>query len=907
MTTYVSRLGSAIPFAGINTGAYAVKISGTQYLCIAGTLKIDLSVGRRSQASFQLYTTTGTHFNQYQPVTIFDQNGTLVFNGFVSTVKEQKPGFQKSLVHTVTCTDMHFLADKRIIAKAYTGMTIGAMVQDIVKNYLAEEGVALSAIFDGLIPGTKVYPGTNVYPNGNVGVVPSVNFSYCTVSAALDQLVTTASSAGIPYYWQIDQNKKLWFQPYTAVTNSTVVDGTWIDNKSNFAYVQRQNPKYRNIEYLTGGVNQTSQQSVKLQGDGSTTSWTLGYPLFSAPTISVIADVGFSQIQQTVGVKGSDKTGPSSQYYWQYGDPVITQDNNVPVLTSDETLYVQYVGIYPSVIQVQNTAQISAQAAIDGTSGKIEAVDTDQAVVDVHTGFIEASRLLIRYGVSGTQLQFTTMLNGNYQPGQLIQVNLPDHAINNQQMLIETVNIADTDNQNIWYTVTAVLGPYDTTWVSFFSKLLVETQPVSAITVGTTTTIAPTTFTPTQTTANFVSGTPMPKAFLTALTNASNTAASFSATLPKPVANLTPKTGLPTPNTLASFSASKLALTASFTGTAAASSGGGGNPGGGPTGSPQPPSGKMYVYQFGNDSNDSTNVNNQYLSGTNLLLYWSEIETSEGVYDWAHVESLIKPWADAGKKVILRFSTAGHYGWHPPYSHSGTPAWVFSLGVPKVVETDQSTYPKYWDTTFLSKLQAFITAMGQKYDGDSRIEYVQISTGDGGEGKVDTHAKDKTTTPAVLALWQASAIGYTDAVWRDCTFKIISFYTSAFKKTPLCWMGDNTFIGGTGKPFDEGDMVLWCTGQSNGLGTSPFTPSGNLPRLWLQNNGIGTNSAPDPKWLLTTIGCEQLAKTATTGDTLDGDMAAMLKFGAKYALIFYGDISNSSYQSTLAKYYYIHS
>ncbi len=56
----------------------------------------------------------------------------------------------------------------------------------------------------------------------------------------------------------------------------------------------------------------------------------------------------------------------------------------------------------------------------------------------------------------------------------------------NAQMLIESVQAADTiDALNIWFTVTAVLGPYDIDWVSFFSKLLQQQAPGNSINVGT--------------------------------------------------------------------------------------------------------------------------------------------------------------------------------------------------------------------------------------------------------------------------------------------------------------------------------------------------------------------------------------------------------------------------------------
>lgn len=907
MPVISSGLGSIAYYGVPSVQAYSVKINNNAVFCLAGSLKIDLSVGRRSQASFIVHTDTNTHFYQYQQVKIFDHNGILVFSGYITNPKEQRMGFQKALIHTITCTDQHFLADKRIIQKVYSNMTVGAIVQDIVTTYLASEGVTLGTagsgpsstttqIFDGLIPKTTLYPSTTLYPNGNVGVVSNTTFSYCTVAAALDSLVTEASSAGVQYYWAIDQNKRLFFQPYTASPNNLIVDGTWIDQKSNGATVQRQNVKYRNKQWLTGGVGQTPQKTETRTSDGKTTAWTMGYPLFSAPTVTV------NGTGQTVGVKGATipKGATPPAWTWAQGDPVITQEtgNGAAVIVASQTLSFTYVGQFPSIVVAENDAQIKNQAAIDGTSGIIEAVDEDKTLTDVQTAVTEASRFLGQYAVPGTILTFTTLISG-WIPGQLVTVNLPEHGLNNAQMLIETVTVTDSyDSFNMWYTVTAVIGPYDNTWVQFYAQLLATQQNATDITTG-----AQLTTTNVQTTSTSVvdahirfgltSG-PQPPTF-------SKTAAAIRFKLEV--------SGVITSASQA-FTGSGPLFSANLTASTATVGTGGGSTGGGVTisgplnvptpGSFTPGNQKMYVFKFGDTANTTTgsapgDTNSQYLMGTNLLLYWSNIEQSKGNRNWSVVENFITPWSSHNKKVILRVATAAHAGWAPPYSGQATPSWVYSEGVSKVTEADGSVYPQYWNSTFLNEWQAFITAMAAKYDGDPRIAYIQIGAGDGGEANPDTN------TGFTLAKWQA--IGYTDPVWRDTTFKIISFYTSAFKKTPLCWMGDKTYVGNSGAPYNEGNMILWCTGQSNGLGTSPFNPAGKLPRLWIQNNGIGTNSVPDPKWLLSTIGCEQLKKTAQTGDTLDQDMLAMQKYGATFALIFHGDIENSANGSTLAKYY----
>lgn len=868
MSTFISTGLGVIPFYGITTNqTYTVRVNGSPVFCIAGSLKIDLSIGRRSQASFNLHTDTNTHFYQYQQVKIYDNNGTLVFSGYISTVKEQKPGFQPSLIHTVTCTDQHFLADKRVIAKVYTGMTIGAIVQDIVTSYLSAEGVTLNQalINDGLIPSSTLYPSTTLYPNGNVGVVPTVTFAYCTIAAALDQLATTASSAGVPYYWAIDQNKRLIFQPYTGITNSNIIDGTWVDNKTNFATVQRQNPKYRNREWLTGGVGKTAQRTETFTSDGQATTWTMGYALASAPTVTV------NGTGQSVGLKGA--TG--SAFYWQQGDPAIVQDSAAAKIPASQKLVFTYVGQYPSITVTQNDAEIQAQAGRDGTSGLVEVVDDDPSLTDLPTAVTEGARFLGLYGVQGTILTLTTQVPG-YVPGQLVTVNLPWHNLSNAQMLVESVSIADSDNINIWYTITCLQGPYDNTWVSFFSQLIQQSQqqPATAVTVGSTAVLPPvsihtTTFNSAATRFRLTSG-PQPP------THTSRDAAIRF--LLRVSGNLT--------QTSQAFSATLPAATATVTATVATSSSGGGGTG----------SGKLLLYSFGDNTGaDPFNLAaNKYCAGTNILLYWTQLEpTSEGNFDWSPLETLLNHWGTHNKKCIVRVSVSGQNSssWRLPYSAQGTPNWVFNAGVQKITGGGNTIVPQYWNSTFQAKLKGFIQAMAAKYDGDARIAGFQIAVGMGGECKTDS-----TKITNKLQIMQAA--GYTDALWFTYIQFVMNTYISAFTKSQLIMASDTDVIGHT-TGYSQDTTIGYITAQNG--------------KIWIQNDGLVVNqairSSLQAAFQKIPVVSEQRnavlagSNSGASGDTMAQDLAiAKTQATSKIFLVFQQDINNGSNNSTFDQY-----
>ncbi len=206
----------------------------------------------------------------------------------------------------------------------------------------------------------------------------------------------------------------------------------------------------------------------------------MSYALSSAPAITVNGSA------KTVGLKGT----AGSQFYWAQGDAVITQDSGQGRLATSDTLQITYVGQYPVVVSANNAAQVAYEQGIDGTTGIIEEVEQDNTITSLSGGYIEASNLLTRYAQQGILFQFSTLQSG-FAQGQLITVTYAPFGFYSAQMLIESVSASDqVDGYNIWYSVTAVQGPYDQSWESFFSKLLATPQPMSNINVGVSQSVA---------------------------------------------------------------------------------------------------------------------------------------------------------------------------------------------------------------------------------------------------------------------------------------------------------------------------------------------------------------------------------------------------------------------------------
>lgn len=115
----------------------------------ANSLSIEDAIGERSMASFIVVDKAGTfHFEQGQPVEIYDDENALIYAGVIDKPVEKVLN-TAGLSHSVSCKDWHYLCDKRIMAKAYENISAVDLIQDIVDSYINIEGITVGFIEDG--------------------------------------------------------------------------------------------------------------------------------------------------------------------------------------------------------------------------------------------------------------------------------------------------------------------------------------------------------------------------------------------------------------------------------------------------------------------------------------------------------------------------------------------------------------------------------------------------------------------------------------------------------------------------------------------------------------------------------------------------------------------------------------
>lgn len=127
----------------LNGQVASVMTDGSHLFFESGSLRMDQAIGQRSGADFVIVDEAGAqHYEQGNPVVITDDvTGLRVFSGVVDDSLENQPAHTALLTHQITCVDNHYYADKRRIAYSNTNVAAGTIVQDIVTQVLASEGI----------------------------------------------------------------------------------------------------------------------------------------------------------------------------------------------------------------------------------------------------------------------------------------------------------------------------------------------------------------------------------------------------------------------------------------------------------------------------------------------------------------------------------------------------------------------------------------------------------------------------------------------------------------------------------------------------------------------------------------------------------------------------------------------
>ncbi|MDD5081786.1 MAG: hypothetical protein PHU08_00290 [Dehalococcoidales bacterium] len=419
---------------GVNPSC-VVLIDGDLPQILRGSLSIDKRIEERSTASFTLVDAAGTEsYARGQPVYIYDLEDNLIFAGFIDNPGKTRMAPGSGLLHEISCMDNHYLADKRLVIRSYANQTAGYIVNELLTDYLAGEGITAGEIQDG-------------------PTIQSAVFNYVKASEALDALKELSG-----FTWYIDENKDLYFVDRSTYTAPWQLD--WVNHRAlkGSSHLSTGNPLYRNRQYIRGGKGLTSLQTLHFTGDGVLQSFILGYPLALEPTITEDAAA------MTVGIKGIE-TG--FDYYWNKGDNSIYADTAPGVGVDVE---VQYYGQYPLITLSVDAAGQVARQAIEGGTGYVEDIVTESQHETAEAVQESASAKLTVYCQEAEKFTYQTHTSG-LAPGQLQEITYAPFGFAAHEMLIESIHIT-AEGGLVTCDVSCVTGPTMGSWAKFFSNIL---------------------------------------------------------------------------------------------------------------------------------------------------------------------------------------------------------------------------------------------------------------------------------------------------------------------------------------------------------------------------------------------------------------------------------------------------
>lgn len=394
----------------------------------------------RNTCAFDILDPAGTYVPDIgNTISIVDGATTHYAGTITGRRKNKKPG-HIAILTRVRSSDYNQYADRHRVAAVFDNAKLGDIVDTIITDYLAADGVTIAAGLAGTGP-----------------IIMRISFNRVKVSDAFNELATISG-----WSWNIGYDKVLTFAPRASIGAPVgVTDTNGVALETDPLTVEENTGQYRNSQTINAGTDLTASRTDDFVGDGTRQTFTLPFPVGEAPT-SITVDA----VAETIGIRSVD-TG--KDWYWSKGDPNITQDAGGTPLTSSNTLAVTYKGLFPIVEQAQDDAEITARKAIEGGSGIWESVESQPQIDNVDLAHDLAAGLLRRFPIPEI-VQYKTDQAG-LAAGQLQLINIPALGLNTQY-LIERVEARDMDGQFLRYSITAVSGEALGGWKQFFNKII---------------------------------------------------------------------------------------------------------------------------------------------------------------------------------------------------------------------------------------------------------------------------------------------------------------------------------------------------------------------------------------------------------------------------------------------------
>jgi hypothetical protein len=291
-------------------------------------------------------------------------------------------------------------------------------------------------------------------------------------STEMDQLAQADGDS----FWYVSEYGECYFQsryarlgafPLQTITDPANASGSLLYTPP--LKVTAASDTFRNQQIVTNVTTLITPPIEYKVADGTATSWTLGYPVYSAPIITFVTSGQYA----TVGQQGIDN---GRQIYWQPGSNSLSYDSSLPVLPDGTIFSVQYVGQSINNLIINNSASQAVQAALEGNSGVVAEIESALRATTIGMTTAQATAfangLLTRNGINNAIEVLGTTMYGGLKPGTFCPVFAPEFGVWNAQLPIIKVTTtalpAATGLPVYQYLVDATNGANQSQWQRVF-------------------------------------------------------------------------------------------------------------------------------------------------------------------------------------------------------------------------------------------------------------------------------------------------------------------------------------------------------------------------------------------------------------------------------------------------------
>lgn len=365
---------------------------------VANKIRIRRQLNGRASADIVLQS------DSYSPTVgqdlVVEEGGTKRFAGFIHEARKFVHPGTSTLQWALRCLDYSHIADRRICTDDFLiegGWTHGGVVTQLVNRFLTGEGITT----------------TNVVDASALGV--DLPFKNRPVAECLNRVSVLT---GLP--WFVDFDKDLNYKDFSATTAPFGLTNT----SANWAKlnVRQSLDQYRNVQYVQTehAIEVAQADEWQMRPAVDNTFW---YPTSNA--ISETPIVKVNDVSKTVGILTLD-TGflqpfPGTHDFYFIPGLFGVYVDDVSLYDTTDTIAIEYGSeLAHSVVRIDQT-EIDARAAIEGGSGRHEAVEDQKDINTVGALQAYGDGLLRRFAALPTSIEFETFTSG-LEPGQNISI-----------------------------------------------------------------------------------------------------------------------------------------------------------------------------------------------------------------------------------------------------------------------------------------------------------------------------------------------------------------------------------------------------------------------------------------------------------------------------------------------------